>query len=98
MFLWHSNRLSIKNESLHVAQLFFPLRLMIQQNRQVTSHREYIPHCEWFKLKLGMHREEGLLTNFPKFHGDHATSTMFSQRCHKTYRTDIVFKNVIKSQ
>ncbi len=34
--------------------------------------------------------EEGLLTNFPQFHGDHATSTMFSQPCRKTYRTDLV--------
>ncbi len=25
-----------------------------------------------------MHGKEGLLTNFPKFHGDRATSTMFS--------------------
>ncbi len=47
------------------------------QNRQVTPHRKYMPHCEQFELKLGMRREEGLLTNFPKFHGDGATSTCF---------------------
>ncbi len=34
--------------------------------------------------------EEGLLTNFPKFHEDHATSTMFSQCCRKTYQADRV--------
>ncbi len=45
---------------------------------------------EWFELKLGMRGEEGLLTNFPKFHGDRATSTMFSQCCHKTKKTDLV--------
>ncbi len=54
------------------------------------SRCEYIPYCEWFELKLGMRREEGLLTNFPKFHEDRATDTMFSQRCRKTYRTDLV--------
>ncbi len=32
--------------------------------------------------------EEGLLTNFHKFHGDRAASTMFSQHFRKTYRTD----------
>ncbi len=41
------------------------------------SRHKYVPHCEWFELKLGMCGEEGLLTNFPKFHGDCATSTMF---------------------
>ncbi len=55
------------------------------------SRRKYVPHCEWLKLKLGMRREEGLLTNFPKFHGDRATSTMFSQHFRKTYRTDLVY-------
>ncbi len=48
------------------------------------SRREYVPLCERFELKLGMHGEEGLLTNFPKFHGDRATSTTFLQRCCKT--------------
>ncbi len=46
--------------------------------------------CERFELKLGMRGDKGLLTNFPKFHEDHATSTMFSQRCRKTYWTDLV--------
>ncbi len=64
---------------------FFYYNLWHGQNRQVTSHCEYVPHCEWFDLKLGMHGENGLLTNFPKFHGDHATSTMFLQQCRKTY-------------
>ncbi len=36
-----------------------------------------------------MRREENLLTNFPSFHGDWATSTMFSLCCCKTYRTDL---------
>ncbi len=50
-----------------------------------------MPHCEQFELKFGMRGEEGLSTNFTKFHGDCATSTMFSHRCRKTYRTDLVF-------
>ncbi len=54
------------------------------------SHHEYVPHCVRFELKLGMRGEEGLLTNFFKFHGDLATSTMFSQRCRKTYRTNLI--------
>ncbi len=54
------------------------------------SHRKYVPHCKRLELKLGIHRETGLLTNFRKFHGDRATSTMFSQFCCKTYRTDLV--------
>ncbi len=45
-----------------------------------------------FELKLGMCEEEGLLINFPKFHGDRATITMFSQCCRKTYRTGFVLK------
>ncbi len=43
---------------------------------------------ERFELKLDTRGEEGSLTNFPKFHGDHATSTMFSLCCCKTYQTD----------
>ncbi len=58
---------------------------------QVTLHRKYIPPFEWFELKLGMRIEEGSLTNSPKFYGDSATRTMFSQRCSKTHRTDLVF-------
>ncbi len=54
------------------------------------SCHEYVPHCEQFELKLGMRREEGLLTNFSKFHGDYATSTMFLRLCPKTYQTDPV--------
>ncbi len=69
---------------------FFHYNLWHRQNGQVTSHHEYVPHWEWFELKLGMCREEGLLTNFPKFHVDSTTSTMFSQYCRKTYRTDLV--------
>ncbi len=69
---------------------FFHYDLWHGQNRQVTSHFEYVPHCKWFELKLGMRREEGLLTNFPKFHGDHAISTMFLQHCSETYQTDLV--------
>ncbi len=42
----------------------------------MSSHK-YVPHCERFELKLGMHGEEGLLTNFIKFHRDFATCTMF---------------------
>ncbi len=56
----------------------------------LTVRREYVPHYEWFELKLGMRGEEGLLMNFPKFHGDHATSTMFSQCYGKTYQTNLV--------
>ncbi len=37
-----------------------------------------------------MRRKGGLLKNFPEFHGDCATSAMFSQRCRKTYWTDLV--------
>ncbi len=37
-----------------------------------------------------MREEEGFLMNFPKYHGDRATSATFSQRCRKTYRTDLV--------
>ncbi len=44
-----------------------------------------------------MHGEEGLLTNFFKFHGDCATSTMFSQRCRKTYQADFVPSMVTKT-
>ncbi len=43
------------------------------------------------RVKRGMRREEDLSTNFPKFHGDRATSTMFSQYYRKTYQTDLVF-------
>ncbi len=68
---------------------FFHYDLWYRQNRQVTSHK-YVPHCEWFELKLGMCGEVGLLMNFLKFHGDRASSTMFSQRCHKTYWTDLL--------
>ncbi len=41
---------------------FFHYDLWHGQNRQVTSHRQYVPHCEQFELKLGMRREEGILT------------------------------------
>ncbi len=64
---------------------------MRQTKQASTSHREYVPHYKWIKLKLAMRVEKGLLTNFPKFHGDCATSTMFSQRCHKTYRIDLLY-------
>ncbi len=57
---------------------------------QVTSCREYVPHCEQFELKLDMRGEEGSFMNFPKCHGDRATSTMFLQFCHKIYWTDLV--------
>ncbi len=56
---------------------FFHYNLWHRQNRQVTSHHKYIPLYEQFELKLGMRGREHLLTNFPKFHRDHATSTMF---------------------
>ncbi len=69
---------------------FFSITIYDPDKRQVKSRHKYVSHCEWFELKLGMCREEGLLTNFPKFHGDHTTSTMFSQSCRKTYRTDLV--------
>ncbi len=68
----------------------FQYDLWYGQNRQVTSCRKYVSHCEQFELKLGMCGKEGLLTNFLKFHGDRTTSTMFSQRCRKTYQTDLV--------
>ncbi len=48
------------------------------ENRQIMSHREYVPHSDRFELKFGMHREEGLLMNFPKFHGGRATSSVFA--------------------
>ncbi len=70
---------------------FFYYNLCYGQNRQVTSRCEYVPHCERFELQLCLSGEEGLLTNFPMFHGDRATSTTFSQRCRKTYRTDLVY-------
>ncbi len=57
------------------------------------SCRDYVPHCKRFELKLGMRREESLLTNFPKFHGDCITNAMFSQHCCKTYLTDLVYFN-----
>ncbi len=62
------------------------------------SHREYVPHCEWFELKLGMCREEGLLTKCPKCHGDRAASIMFSQCFRKTYQTDLVLDRPCISQ
>ncbi len=37
-----------------------------------------------------MCEEEGLLTSFLKFHEDHATSTIFSQRYYNTYCTGFV--------
>ncbi len=43
----------------------------------------------YLNVKLGMRREEGLLMNFPKFHGDRDTSTILSQRYRKTYQTDL---------
>ncbi len=73
---------------------FFHYNLWHGQNRQVTSHCEYVPHCEWFELKFGMRGEKGLLTNFLRFHGDRADSTMFSPRCRKTYQTDLVRFNI----
>ncbi len=69
---------------------FFHYDLWYAQSRQVTSHLKYVSHCEWFELKLGICGEEGLLTNFPKFHLDRTTSAMFLQHCHKTYRTDLI--------
>ncbi len=63
---------------------FFFYDLWHGQNRRVTSRRKY------FELKLGIRGEKGLLTNFLKFHGDRATSTMFSQHCCKTYLIDLV--------
>ncbi len=72
---------------------FFHYDLWHRKNRPVTSRCEYVPHCAWFELKLDMHREEDLLTNVPKFDGDCTTSTMFSQRCRKTYRTDLVLNS-----
>ncbi len=77
---------------------FFHYDLWHRQNRQVTSHREYVPHWERFELKLGTCREEGLLTNFPKFHGDRSSSTTFPQRCLKTYQTEFVCRKVKKSR
>ncbi len=71
---------------------FFHYDLWQGQNRQITSHREYVPHCEWFELKLGMGGEESLLTNFPNFMGDHTASIMFLQHCRKTYRTELVLE------
>ncbi len=68
---------------------FFLYDLWHGQNRQVTSCREYT-HCERFELKFDVRGEENLLTNFPKFHGDRATNTMFSQHCRKIYQTDLV--------
>ncbi len=65
---------------------FFNYDVWHGQNRQVMSCCAYVAYCERFELKLGMRGEEGLLTNFPKLHGDRATSTMFSQHCHNTYR------------
>ncbi len=43
-------------------------------------------------------REEGLSMNFDKFYGERATSTMFLQRCRKTYRTDLVLKVSLPAQ
>ncbi len=43
-----------------------------------------------------MRGEEGLLTNFPKFYGDRATSTMFSQCFRKTYGIDLVYLSSYK--
>ncbi len=59
---------------------------MTQTKQKVTSYREYVPHCERFELKIGMRGEEGLLTNFPKFHGGCATSStgqILSNICNK---------------
>ncbi len=77
---------------------FFHYDLWHGQNRQVMSCCEYAPHCEWFELKLGMHGEEGLLANFPKFPGDCATNIMFSQHCCKSYRTDLVYTLTLHAQ
>ncbi len=54
------------------------------------TRRKCVPHCERFELKLDMHGEEVLLTNFLTFQRDRATGAMFSQRCRKTYWTDLV--------
>ncbi len=62
-----------------------------------TSCCEYVPHCEPFELKSGMREEGALLTNIFKFHGDCATSTMFSQHCRKIYQTDLVLQNFKKN-
>ncbi len=39
--------------------------------------------------------EDGLLKNFPKSHGDRATSTMFSQCCCKTYTGQILYDKCV---
>ncbi len=63
---------------------------MTRTKQKVISRREYVPHREQSELKVGICREEGVLTNFHKFHEDRTTSTIFSQHCRKTYRTDLV--------
>ncbi len=76
---------------------FFHYDLWHGQNRQVTSCQEYVPHSERFELKRGKRGEEVLLTNFLKFHGDRATSTMFSQRAEKRvyWRTSPSFMEIV---
>ncbi len=96
-FLSHFNRFCgiktgfpAKTNFCTLFNCFFNYDLWHGQNRQVTSLREYVPHCKRFELKFCMRGEEGLLTSFPKFYGDRATSSMFSQCCRKTYRIDLV--------
>ncbi len=91
VFPGKTNRCTLFNCFLHYD-------LWYRQNRQVKSHCEYVPHYKRFELKLGMRGEEGLLMNFPKFHGGCATSTMFSQCCHKTYRTNLVLNFICFSE
>ncbi len=87
---------SVKTHHCTLFNCFFHYNLWHRQNRQVTSHCEYVPPCEWFELKFGMCGEESLLTNLSKFHGDRAASTMFSQHCCKTYWTDLVLQKNLK--
>ncbi len=87
---------SAKTNCCVLFNCFFHYDLWHGQNRQITSRRKYVPFWERFKLKLGMHREKGLSMNFPMFHGDRATSTMFSQRCRETYWTDLVFISSVR--
>ncbi len=83
--------ISAKTNCCTLFSCIFHYNLWHEQNKQVTSHVKYVSHCELYELKLSMHIEEGLLTNFPKFHGDLTTNTMFSQCCCKTYQTDLVY-------
>ncbi len=46
---------------------FFHYDLCYGQNRPVTSHHKYVPHCERFELKLDMCGDDGSLRTFPSF-------------------------------